>query len=135
MSSYLTLAIQALNSMPRSSTSESNEKYEISAQAVPSAEPSFVNSVSFVGSEPLAELTDDPAFHAWDGQSFDGISDRLLVALRARAATGDAQAAKEAIELADYLAACDRGEVRCPAHPTDEELARWNRNCAVRRTK
>jgi len=122
----LAVAARALQSL---APDERDAQDEISTFKPPSVEALFVNFVSFVDPFDISSVA-RPVTWACDGQNFDGISDQLLVMLRVRAATGDAQAAKEAIELADYLASCDRGEVRWSAHAIDEELARWNRQCS-----
>jgi hypothetical protein len=130
MDSYLAVAARALRLLPPPVADEINERNGTSSAKEPSPKASFVNFVSFVGPFELSAVAEPVAWRC-DGENYDGISDHLLMTLRTRAATGDAQAAKEAIELADYLASCDRGEVRWPAHPVDEELARWNHRCSA----
>ena len=129
MDSYLTVAARALRSPAPPAEDEINERDGTSPAGVPSAEASFVNFVSF-GPFDLSSVA-VPVPWGCDGENYDGISDHLLATLRARAATGDAQAAREAIELADYLASCDRGELSWPAHAMDEDLVRWNRRCSA----
>lgn len=127
MISYLTIAVQTLERLARPAAHERNEVNESTSEAMEGPDTSFVSFVSFVPT----------ALHAgaesidWqpDGRDFDGFSGQLLATLWARAGMGDAKAAEEAILLADYFAACDRGEVRWPAHPLDEDLDRWNRSC------
>ena len=81
--------------------------------AAPPAETSRVNFVSFVESAP--------------GPAPAELSDCLLEALKAEAATGDAHAARQAVALADYWAACDRGEVALAETPGSIAAREWNR--------
>ncbi len=128
MISYLTIAVQTLKRLSRPAANERNERNASTSEAMEGPDTSFVSFVSFVGPTPLHAGTE---YIDWqpDDRDFVGFSDQLLATLRARAGAGDAKAAEEAILLADYFAACDRGEVRWPAHPLDEELDRWNRSC------
>jgi hypothetical protein len=61
-----------------------------------------------------------------------GLSDAWLARLKRQAATGNAVAAREAAELAEYLAKCDRGEIEIPPHPDEPKLIAWNRLCGER---
>ncbi len=82
------------------------------ADATP-AETSLVNFVSLVEGPPRSALA--------------GLSDCLMAALKAQAAAGDAGAARQAVALADYWAACDRGEVTLAATPGSFSPRDWNR--------
>ncbi len=78
------------------------------------------------------DLSADPAFAEPTAATFAGLSDRLLAALRRRAAAGCRSCRVKAVGLADYLAACDAGHVMLGAHPADATLADWNRRAGVR---
>lgn len=115
--------------------SEVDELTSPAALAQPPTAP-LNSSCSFTSSPAPADLSTDAAFADWSGSLASCPSDRLLSALRRQAAAGDAGAARQAVKLADYLAACDRGEIELPEHPNAAALRDWNRLCDERaRTK
>ncbi len=114
---------------------EVNEEDELTPAPGPTPPPTApLNSSPSFTSCPTqaADLSVDPAFADWSGSLASGLSDRLLNSLRRQAAAGDADAAREAVQLADYLAACDRGEIEPPEHPNAAALRNWNRLCDER---
>lgn len=114
---------------------EVNEEDEQTPAPGPTPPPTapLNSSTSFTSCPtPAADLSADPAFADWSGSLASGLSDRLLNSLRRQAAAGDADAAQRAVALADYLAACDRGEVELPEPPNAAALREWNRLCDER---
>ncbi len=117
-----------------------NESDAVSPAATPAAEPSRVNLVSRVPPsepeprEPPAETSRvtfvsfvDAVPESAPRSALAGLSDCLLAALKSQAAAGDADAARQAVALADYWAACDRGEVVLAETPGSIAAREWNR--------
>ena len=103
------------------------EAAEAGDSARPAESPTRPDLTASTASIAYPGLSADPAFAGWDGSLAGGVSARLLAALRRAAGTGCADSARQAVALADYLAACDRGEVTLPGHPADAALKEWNR--------
>ena len=115
-----------------------DERNEVDEQTLPPApgpdSEAPLNSSDSFSSPPVsvAIVSADPAFADWSGSLASGLSGRLLASLRRQAAAGDTDAARQAVKLADYLAACDRGEVALADHPNAAALREWNRLCDAR---